>query len=358
VVLWSVVLRRMVLRRMMLRRMMLRRMMLRRMMFGSMMLRSVVLGAMLFGMMLGPMVFCTLVYRPVMLFSMMLLTVVFAFMSRLAHRRFFRVPLILGEFLIVIVDSIMFMRALAFSHVMMPLAIRSFFFGCGFPIDTTRTVEAGTVMLFRPSGPVRVGVVNVATHMPARGVIEKVAAVPMAAPKTGPEITKPIVDPSVESDERPPITDVPEVGSSVEAPPARRPKKPYFRWFDPNTGDPVIVVVPIGPVARDPKVSIRRARGLIVNGNRRRRDSNRHIRGGKAWGKGQQTCEEYQMHSFRNELQHKIGCNFIRRRARFSGPKAGSKNDGIVKKIDNQADHRVSGVLGVWGRPDKLILRY
>jgi hypothetical protein len=54
------------------------------------------------------------------------------------------------------------------------------------------------------------------------------AAFPMTAPETSSEITKPIINPAVESHVRTPITGVPEVAPITPTPPPRCPEKPDF----------------------------------------------------------------------------------------------------------------------------------
>jgi hypothetical protein len=76
---------------------------------------------------------------------------------------------------------------------------------------------------------VNVGIANAGAHVPASSVVKEMAAFPMAAPETGSEITKPIVNPAVESHVGSPITAVPKVTPVTPTPPARGPKKPDFR---------------------------------------------------------------------------------------------------------------------------------
>src|ERR1700722_1888098 len=187
----------------------------------------------------------------------------------------------------------------------MPLVIRSFFFSGRFPVDSTGSVKADSVMLLCPR-VVRIRTVNASAHVPARGVIKEMTTFPSAAPEAGPEITKSVVNSAIEADVRSPITAVPQIGSISKAPPSRSPKKPDFGRCYPHPRYPVIVVVSIGPVPRRPEVSISRAGGLVVNRDNGRRDCNRDVCGGEEGRKPQNTNEEHKVHSFRNELQHKM----------------------------------------------------
>jgi hypothetical protein len=170
-----------------------------------------------------------------------------------------------------------FVRMLFFRLFPAPFMGCPFFLGSSSPFDATRPIETNPVMLVNER-PVNIGVVDVHTGVPTRAVIEKMTAFPTAAPKTGSEITKTVIDSPVEPDVWSPKALVPSVESSGKAPPSGGPKISDFRGFYPNARDPiVVVVVPPGPITRDPKVSVVRARGLVVNGNRGRSDGNRDI---------------------------------------------------------------------------------
>jgi hypothetical protein len=174
----------------------------------------------------------------------------------------------------------------------MPLMIRFFFFGVRFPVDSTGSVKATSVMLLYPR-MVNIGAVNAGANVPARGVIKEMTAFPTTAPEAGSEITKSIVNSAVESDVRSPITAVPQIGSITKAPPSRSPKKPNFWRCYPYAGNPVIVVFTIGPVTRHPEVSISGAGGLVVNRDNGRRDCNRDVCGGEEGRKPQSAYEEH-----------------------------------------------------------------
>jgi hypothetical protein len=234
---------------------------------------------------------------------------------------------------------------------MMPLVSSSFFLSGRFPVDSVRSIKASPVTLLYPR-MVSVGIVEPGAHVPARGVIKEMAAFPMTAPETGPEITKPIVNPAVETDVRSPITGVPKVAPVTPTPPSRRPEKSDFRRLYPNARDPVIVIISPGPIARIPEVSISRARRLIVDGDYRRRDGNRDVCGGKQRRKPQQACEEHKVHSFRNELQHRMGCNRIQVPCVLGETKRPSEERRLLSKdrssgpIPERAGYWISGETG------------
>jgi hypothetical protein len=204
-------------------------------------------------------------------------TLAFTRVVRLYQSRFPWVPFILGELLAAIMKGLAFVRTLFLRLFTTPFMGCPFFLGSSSPFDATRPVEANPVMLVNER-PVNIGVVDVHTGVPTRAVIEKMTAFPTAAPKTGSEITKAVIDSPVEPDVWSPEARVPSVESSGKAPPSGSPKISGFRGFYPNARDPiVVVVVPPGPITRDPKVSVVRARRLVVNGNRGRSDGNRDI---------------------------------------------------------------------------------
>ena len=70
---------------------------------------------------------------------------------------------------------------------------------------------------------------------------------------------------------RTPITGVEGVDAAGESPEARRPEQSWLRRLDPDSGDPVIVVIVPGPVARRPVIAWGGNRRLTVFRQGRRR---------------------------------------------------------------------------------------
>jgi hypothetical protein len=186
---------------------------------------AMLIRAVLFG---GPvltgatLILSTLVFCALILSAFILPTLVFTRVVRLYQSRFPWVPFILGELLTTIMKGLAFVRALFLRLVTAPFMGCPFLFSGGSPVDASRTVETSPVMLVYEAA-INIGVVDIRTHMPARAVVEKMAAVPMAAPETGSEITKPVVNSSIESNVWTPKARVPQVTSSTPAPPSGRP---------------------------------------------------------------------------------------------------------------------------------------
>jgi hypothetical protein len=143
-------------------------------------------------------VLCTLVLCAFIFSTHVLSTLVLTRVVRLYQSRFAWVALVLGELLGAIMNGVTLVRTLFLRQLTAPFLGSPFLLGNRSPVDTTRPVEANPVMLFN-EGAVNISVVDVHTHMRAGAVIEKMAAFPMATPKTGSEITKPIVDTPIEA---------------------------------------------------------------------------------------------------------------------------------------------------------------
>src|SRR5262249_27153917 len=82
-----------------------------------------------------------------------------------------------------------------------------------------------------------------------------------------------VIDAAIISDVRSPISDVPSINATIVAPVAGRPQQPDNRRLHPGTGDPVIVILTVGPVARRPYVAGAWTQRLLVNGKNRRSDA-------------------------------------------------------------------------------------
>lgn len=147
-------------------------------------------------------------------------------------------------------------------------------------LDSTRTIKADVIIdrFVVDHGPVNVGVMDDRRiNVPRRRVIPKAVALPSAAVETGSVIAVAIVDTSVESDVRPPITAVPTIVAVGKTPVARGPIVSWVRNLDPGTGHPEITIPSEGPVAGTPKISVFRTRRLFVNDEGRRRNGDRDI---------------------------------------------------------------------------------
>ena len=92
-------------------------------------------------------------------------------------------------------------------------------------------------------------------HPSDGGVVKEPIVVPISALIADPAITEAVVDATIISDVWPPVSGVPSVNATIVAPVAGRPQQPDHRWQHPGTGYPVIVTLPVGPVARRPYVA-------------------------------------------------------------------------------------------------------
>ena len=102
-------------------------------------------------------------------------------------------------------------------------------------------------------------------------VVGKGTADPACTDKTDANITKPVIDATVEADVRSPVADVEHVPAADEAPVAGRPQQPHRRGGDPRSRHPEITGRRKGPIARRPQEAYCRARWLLVIRQRRRR---------------------------------------------------------------------------------------
>ena len=123
-------------------------------------------------------------------------------------------------------------------------------------------------------------------------VVIESAALPISTPKTDAKISVAVVHATVKAHMRAPISGMPDVNSLSPSPVSWRPKQAGFRRHHPGSGNPVVAVGTIRPVARRPEVAISWAGWLLVNrqngrgygdgneysGERRRRNDDEHQR--------------------------------------------------------------------------------
>ncbi len=102
------------------------------------------------------------------------------------------------------------------------------------------------------------------------GVVVEVRPVPVAALIPDTEVSKPIIDASVEPDMPRPVTVVEAIPPTDKAPVPRSPQGAHVRRFNPAAWHPVVPVRPPRPVARRPDVvGIGRGRLVIIRQRRR-----------------------------------------------------------------------------------------
>ncbi len=105
-------------------------------------------------------------------------------------------------------------------------------------------------------------------------VVGEHAIVPASTLVTDAAITVAVIDATVETDMRSPISGIPSIIAVVPAPIAGRPKQPHGGWLNPGAWNPKISVRTISPIAGCPDVAGRRNFRLLVNWKLRRSNRN------------------------------------------------------------------------------------
>lgn len=149
---------------------------------------------------------------------------------------------------------------------------------CG---HAARPVEAGgRPAIHHDRLLVDIGEVRIADVVDA-AVVEEVVVPPVTALIGVAVIAEAVVDAAVVADLRPPVAFVEAVGAVLETPPRRGPQQAGLRRLGPGARHPVVVVdvrVP-GPIARGPDVVRTGDRRLVVDWQRRRRESDADVEG-------------------------------------------------------------------------------
>src|SRR5579859_1503193 len=148
-------------------------------------------------------------------------------------------------------------------------------------------------------------------------VVEELAPAPFASEETDARITEAVVDATVEADMASPIAAMPDVNAVTPTPIAGSPQQAGFRSHYPCSGNPIVAVIAISPVARRPNIAGPGAVGLCVDGKGRGADSDRHadadlrVRGGRYGEKHERKQEQMQeaivAHHF--HLDKSFACN-------------------------------------------------
>lgn len=149
-----------------------------------------------------------------------------------------------------------------------------FLFGIRFCLYSIGTVKARTVGVhILGERIVDVGVMdNRLIHTCHSGVVLEVVATPSSAPVAVSGVAITVINASVKTDMRSPVTLVKCVSAVVPTPPRRCPKQTHSGRWHPHTRDPVIIVV-VPPVARSPDISCNRADWLLIYRQLRRSDA-------------------------------------------------------------------------------------
>jgi hypothetical protein len=129
-----------------------------------------------------------------------------------------------------------------------------------------RAVEAGAAARSTDHRTINIGIVyNGSIHIHHRRVVAEMATGPNASAKTDPSVTIPVINASVESYVWSPITSVPSIDATDAAPVSRRPKISHSGRSQPYARNPVISVIPVGPVSRGPEIPVNRTGRLSID---------------------------------------------------------------------------------------------
>jgi hypothetical protein len=110
-------------------------------------------------------------------------------------------------------------------------------------------------------------------HVHDRGVISEDAAAPLAAGKADAPVAEAVVHAAVVAHVRTPVAGMEDVHSVFPAPVVGRPQQAGRGRGNPGAGNPIVAaVLVVGPITGRPHQARFRARRLIVDGQRRRRN--------------------------------------------------------------------------------------
>lgn len=134
-----------------------------------------------------------------------------------------------------------------------------------------------------------VGAANpIPINVPDCGVVFEEPAVPAATEKADPKVSKSIIDAAIIADVAAPVAWMPIIHAVVPSPVSGGPKSTDKGRGDPGSGYPEVAVRTISPIAGDPDQAGIRARGLVIDEQRRRRepDADHHFRARCGWDQG------------------------------------------------------------------------
>jgi hypothetical protein len=106
-------------------------------------------------------------------------------------------------------------------------------------------------------------------------VVGEDSAAPLAAEEADAAVAESVVNTAIEADVRSPVAGVPSIKAAPKSPVAGGPQDANTRRLHPDSGNPVVACVTVGPVAGRPVIAWRRQRRLLVNGQYRRSKANR-----------------------------------------------------------------------------------
>src|SRR5277367_6164098 len=141
----------------------------------------------------------------------------------------------------------------------------------GTRLDAHAAVEADVLVVddgvLRDDGAVLVDVGHMdAAEVRDSVVVGKCSTAPLAADETDAAVAEAVVNSAVEADVRAPIASVPAINAASEAPIARSPKNANPGRLHPNTRNPIVARVSVGPIAGGPEIARSGERRLHVHG--------------------------------------------------------------------------------------------
>src|SRR5947207_15011879 len=154
----------------------------------------------------------------------------------------------------------------------------SFLLGSLVRFDSVGAVETGTVLSHLLIYiTIDVGVVNDAlVHVRHIGVVTEIVSNPAPAPVTVAGVAIAVINSSVKTDMRSPVTLVKYVSTIVPAPPCRCPKQTDTWRSNPGAWHPIIIVL-IAPVAGSPNIAFDRTRRLLHDRQNGRSKIDRYV---------------------------------------------------------------------------------
>src|SRR4029450_13216209 len=133
---------------------------------------------------------------------------------------------------------------------------------------------------------------NIRIHARHSGVVLEGGSTPSAAPVAVSSVAVAVVNASIKTDSRSPVTLVKHVRAGVPAPPRRGPKQTHSRRCNPGARHPIIIpdIMTITPVTRSPDITCDGAGRLLIHRQNRRSKIDRYAYLGER--RRQRQCEK------------------------------------------------------------------
>lgn len=148
-------------------------------------------------------------------------------------------------------------------------------FGRGIVMNATRPATIGDVIVAHDGGPLHDRTIDVSSvhnmfiHAHDGCVVDEVMTAPHTSGEPNAHVSKSIIDAAIIPDVRSPIPFMEDIEAIRPPPVSGGPKNTFRGRHYPCTGNPVIAIRPIGPIAGRPKEARLRARRLFIDGQDR-----------------------------------------------------------------------------------------